>query len=453
MNNALTWVRANVLIVIFGLLALLAVIGLPLVASSRNAYVTEEMNRRIQILRELENLERTQVSLSVGGLGSTEVVQIDQRAVVNATLLSRLRTVSEAQASDAREIYVAAEQFNRSNHSILMPDLFPEPRIGRELWGRRFHRIMEQAYESLLQDVRAGMPPSAELLVADLERRRRQFLTATLQKDDGDDLTAEESERLAEVLSQARIALLARAAEDVAFYCPADLMPLPPFDQARQYTQEELFQWQWEYWVISDVLHALADANRAGAGGSVLRGPVKRVVSMQPFVRLEAPASGGGGAPGVGGTGFGGDPSGGGFGGGTEEVPAGPSGTPPNPDTPVQVDYRSRFTGRSTNSLYDIVDVRLELVVDTARIPQVIDAFSQRNFMTVVDFRMRSDDPLEAVRNGFVYGSPPVARVEILLETVWLRSWTVAMMPEPVRTALGAALPPAPGAQAEDDVY
>jgi len=450
MKKVLSWVRANLLIVIFGALALLAVIGLPLVAKSRNEYVSAEMAKRVQALRDLESLERTQVTLTVGGLGDQPATTIDQRAVVNAALLSQLRSVSERQSRDAEGIFAAAEQFNRGDHQVLMPELFPEPRIGPALWGLRFHRLMEQAYERLLRDVRAAMPPNEELLVADIERRRRQFMTATLQKDDADDLTSEELARLTEALAQTRVALLARAAEDIAFYFPPNLVPLPAFEQARTYTLDELFRWQWEYWLVSDVMNALASANRAG--GNVIRGPVKRVVAIQPMVSFSGSAAAGSPAGGGGGPGFGFGDAGGGDG-PTGAGAAGATGAAPNPDTPIQPDYRSRFTGRSSNNLYDVFDVRLELVVDTALIPQVLNAFAQQNFMTVVDFRMRPDDPVDAIRRGFVYGSAPVSRLEILLETVWFRTWTASLMPEPVRNALGVGVPGAVDAAPEEEQF
>ena len=38
---------------------------------------------------------------------------------------------------------------------------------------------------------------------------------------------------------------------------------------------------------------------------------------------------------------------------------------------------------------------------------------------------------------GYFYGSEPVTEVTLLVETIWLRSWTTPFMPDEVKTSLG----------------
>jgi len=79
----------------------------------------------------------------------------------------------------------------------------------------------------------------------------------------------------------------------------------------------------------------------------------------------------------------------------------------------------------------------LDLIVDVERLPEVLDAIAGYNFMTVTSVHLTEVDPFELARQGFVYGSAPVARVRIHIETIWLREWTRRFMPKAIKQALG----------------
>lgn len=434
-TKAIQWVRTNLVLVIIGAVTLVALVGLPLLSRSLNRSITGLMQSKLADQRSLEGLERTQVSLTLGGLAGDPPTQIDERAVVNAALIDRLRTVSDRQRADADEIFRVAVDHNRRSHGLLYPGLFADGARDIIPMKLQFHRALVQAYDELMTRVRAGDAPSPEMLREDLERRRRQFLTVTLQKAEDAALSPEEQVRLSAHLAEARVALMARAAEDISFYASRDILAIPRWDQTRDYSRDELFQWQWDLWLATDILEALAEAN--ARGGTVLRGPVKRIVSMRTL-GPRVPARGGaaaGGAGGLGGMGMGGGAPETGEDGTASE----PGGTPPDPDSPVPTDYTAACTGRISNSLYDVIDVELELIVDAAMIPHVTNAFPAQNFMTVVGLALRPVDPVADLRAGFVYGTSPVVQVRIRLETIWLRPWTVELMPTETRTRLRTA--------------
>jgi hypothetical protein len=101
------------------------------------------------------------------------------------------------------------------------------------------------------------------------------------------------------------------------------------------------------------------------------------------------------------------------------------------------VDKSLSITGRTSNDVYDVRLVDCELVVATRGIPKVIDAIAQQNFMTVLDVKIRPANAFSAANGGFIYGIEPVSRVNIRLESVWLREWTADAMPSDLRDALG----------------
>jgi hypothetical protein len=120
-----------------------------------------------------------------------------------------------------------------------------------------------------------------------------------------------------------------------------------------------------------------------------------------------------------------------------EDGIAASSGTGANPKAPVAFDYSASITGRKSNPLYDVVYVNVDMVVETARLPQVLDELSRYNFFTVVAINVVPADSFEAARSGFVYGPEPVSNVFMTLETIWLRDWTTQFMPDDLKSSLG----------------
>jgi hypothetical protein len=234
----------------------------------------------------------------------------------------------------------------------------------------------------------------------------------------------------------------------VSFYADPQLFKLPPWNNATMAAlpMAELFEWQWTYWIHEDVLEALALANTGSA--SVIDAPVKHLLAAavrpESFVAAATSAGTGAAAPGAGGSAGGSgsrpgkrNPGGDDEGGSPRGATAG--GAPVDPRREAPLDFTLTFTGRKTNPLYDVRYVSLSLVVDPVRLPVVIDALARRNFITVVGLELSEADPFDALPRGFYYGSGALARVEMTLETVWLRSWTKDFMPAEVRAALGIA--------------
>jgi hypothetical protein len=109
-------------------------------------------------------------------------------------------------------------------------------------------------------------------------------------------------------------------------------------------------------------------------------------------------------------------------------------------------DYSASFTGLVSSATYDVIPVDVGLVVATAALPDVLDALSRFNFITITNLRVEPVDAFAATERGFYFGSEPVCSVTLRLETVWLRAWTKQHMPTATRQALGIAAdaPPPP---------
>ena len=108
-----------------------------------------------------------------------------------------------------------------------------------------------------------------------------------------------------------------------------------------------------------------------------------------------------------------------------------------NPGREVPLDFSYSFTGRTSNPLFDVRPVELELIVDSEKMPEVFDALARYNFITILNVRVATVNLFDAIRSGYFYGSKPVSRIWLDLETVWFRAWTTEFMPPDLKAALG----------------
>ena len=457
MNAVMEWVKANVFIVVFGVIMVAAVVTLPLLSSKMNKQVKETVNQRVQLLTQLSQLQKGEIVPGRTGLPNEQTLQ-------------KYEQIARVLGEDAAAVQSAAIEHNRKGREPIKPALsgqrmaiFPEaPPAHLDIVPKNFHEALLDAYGSLLNSIRAGMPPALETLRQELENTRTQFVTQDLRKSTEETLTDEEQSQLTEKLTTMRTSLYVEAAKQVGMYVSMDSLGVPAWNQSDQPSLGELFSWQWQYWVVEDVLNALHQAN--GAETSVLQAPVKHVLVVQPL-DVPVPGASQGNVPptgAAGGEGFTGAGAGAGefeLGGAAPQpqapAAAGAAGVEANPKAPVQPNYAVSLSGRYTNPLYDVINVRLQVVVETRRIPEVLDALAKRNFMTVTSLNLKAVDPYQAAGSGFFYGSQPVSELDLNVETVWLRAWTRDFMPVdikrtlsiPVKTTQPGAAPATPEAE------
>lgn len=452
-NQILAWVKANLLIVIFSAIILAAFVALPLIASSMNGKVRSTLQQRKQKYEELRGVENRTVQLGLAG-GREVSVQglITQRHVDEA------KTFVDAVVSDAEQTFDWALAHNRKQRQPLISGVFPEMQIHQvAVKTEELHRAVMNAYRRLLTDIRAGSPPQLGDLRDDLFRRERMWRIERGLGEAGRELTSEQQKELRETLGLTRIAKYSEIADTIRLYAALETLNPPEWALGqRQPSPMELFYWQWDFWVIEDVLLALNEANQSST--TVQDSAVKRIVSMAITEQRprssgggsgpELPFGGGGGGPGL----VGGGGGGGGVGGGGASPPPSGGGETPasggdrvDPVREVPRDYNASMSGRRTNHLYDVRPVQLSIIVDTGSIPAVLDAIGRRNFMTITDLEVTPADAHRALDRGYVYGVGSVSRLDLTIETVWLRPWTAPLMPEELKSALKIA-PDAPAA-------
>jgi len=189
------------------------------------------------------------------------------------------------------------------------------------------------------------------------------------------------------------------------------------------------------------VITAIAELNE---GQSVLTAPVKRVVSLivsgmrsmvDVFEEDKDEGDRGGSTGGSGGGG--GDGGRGGIGGGGRGGIGGSGGRGGSGGGSRGSQSSNSFTGRTSGTMYDIINIQLSCIVDTERIPIILDGISGHNFFTVVDLDLHPADKFEAFAEGYDYGPASVSELTVELESIWLRSWTTEFMPDGIKSTLG----------------
>ncbi len=433
MTKVLNWIKANVFIVVFGAVMVAALVAGPLVSSRLNDSVLAEASSRAGKSTNLTSLEKTQLQLPVPG-GAT----IEHTSVINPALIEEYRKAVERLSSDSKLIREMAVNFNSKNRSVLLDSLFPKPPADqRETIPFEFVKRVHDAYAALLRDVGAGMPPTESELAEDLGRREAQYISTIVKKQNRSQLDAEELKGLTEELVKTRRARCDEVAQHLGVYLLPNALDLPEIPQGRLPTMSEMYNWQWTFWIVDDILHAIEDSR--GTSDSVLDAPVKRVVSIHVLDHVSpgVPSSNSrGDAPGSGGSGFS-------LGGAPppqpqEQEQAAVGGSKVDPTVEAPLDYSVSFTGRKSNSLYDVRNVELVVIVAADGLSSLIDALAKRNFITTIDLSVAPIDAYAAASNGYVYREP-VIQATLRLETIWLREWTSRRMPEDLKRQLGIA--------------
>ena len=429
MNPVIKWIKLNIFIVIFSAIIVAAPVGMWFVGGSMNESVRKEVSRRADRMKELERIQKTSVSIINPVKGNPPIIDT---IVVNPAFISQYQEWAKIVGEDAETVHALALDFNHKDRGVLLPELFPAPpEDERETLPFEMHKRYIAGIENLLDRIEAGNPPSSEEVGEDLESEREQLENRNVADEDGE----EKQKWLKEKLSETRLSIYADGASSVGVYASLDsftyldrnkpgAVPLP----------SKLYDWQWQYWIYEDILLAMKNANKDSV--SVLDAPVKRIISV---VLLDDPLAGASVAAGGSGTGRGG------FGnrgrGSSKKTKTDVSTVPAaNPRVEVKLNYNESFTGRYSNPLYDVRLVSLNLVVETAHIPAVMDALAQRNFITVLKSDIKPVDPFDALHGGYFYGAEPVSSIELELETIWFRQWMSPFMPDDVKQALGIPL-------------
>ena len=439
MKGILGWIKSHLIMVVS---TVVIVVSIPLgwmFSSKWNADIRAKQEQRVsQAYNKVKNAKVTYVIPSLlPGEQAVSETRAPNRYVTE--FYAEQRKEREAQAAEVVTTVIA---FNKNGHTLLAPELLPVPSNRQQATRLKYEFLDRMAgdpvtgattiYRDLLRSIGAGEAPDPVKLATTIQDLQTREMERMIAESGAGSISPEEQEQLRKLLADRRLAEAQRRARDVSVFMTMAAFDsqafgptsaqIPPVDQrARPATVApslaEAFSWNFDYWVVSDLLRAIDKANTDAGGtrANVENALVKRVerigVEALPLTTEEAAQEFDSFGQAI----------------DTETFEASSEGTDPS----VSV------TGRKSNAEYDVIKARMTLVVDAERLPRLFKAFSETNLITVLDMDVREVDLWADLRQGYYYGKAPVVRVDLELETVWHRDWTVPMMPQSVKSALG----------------
>jgi hypothetical protein len=324
-----------------------------------------------------------------------------------------------------------------NRHEQLLRGVLPQP-MGNAPFDFRAAYIKRLAgLEGTLasETLKAVMPPTNEQIIAEEKRKWTQEFANRLIPDATGQGKALNQDQVEADFQTARALLPGQMRESAAkagkIYMAPGVLGMDPIvaNKIGPQPPTPIIWWsQMALWVQEDVANAIAHANRDAT--NVTNSRVKRLLALNVPISssmifgktMTVPGSG--------------------MGGPEAAAPIAPS----NPNEPVVLDYKGTPTGRTSNALYDVVQYQVEMVVAAKELPAVLTSFSDNRLVTVLNVEsMIAEDSTVAAREGFMYGADPVVRVVFRCESLFLREWTVPMMPDVIKKMMGIAPPPAPG--------
>ncbi|MCC5823694.1 MAG: hypothetical protein LAT64_10825 [Phycisphaerales bacterium] len=458
MSGVLGWVKKNLIIVIAVVLILVFLPVGWVFSSGWNQRVKNAATQAYNSTRgELDRAGSVTYSLPAVLEGEQP---ISESRAPNRRVTEFFQQQKDMRVAQVEDVVRRGTAFNRGDHAELVPGLLPRAannsalrllglEMAEQIAGTRDSAgnvIRPSVYDQLLRRLNAGGPPDpAELggVLAEFGTRERERFSAG--STDGR-LTDAQNREIGEVMVRRRLQEYAGRARSLNFYASIDALrggqgdtgwsriPSVPPSQS-EITEARAFVWLWDYWVITDVLEAVALANTDPISGSmtVPDAPIKRVERLR-IAAVDLPAAGGADA--------GAQDDFGSFGGRDAYAGGDPYGSPTGaaPTGPVS------HTGRTGDDAYDIRRVELTVIASSRDLPRLFEALGRVNYMTVTGVQVDPVDVWAHLESGYFYGDDHVVRATIDIETVWLRSWTLPLMPDRVRQALGAPVDAPAGA-------
>lgn len=432
---AIGWIKGHLFIFVMSLLIVLFLGCGWYFSGGLNTQLVSDIDDHKKNFQKLDKASKTSVTLPMTSGDFTA------SGTLNQALLGSLDELSKTMAGDVQSAKDLVLKHNGEGSKKLLVDesQFPNPpQSKREDLPNKVHAALITAYDEMLEAANAGTPPALDSVEAMLLREQSRFVQADLRKTSRDELTEQELSELTSKLTQARLQMYNEVAGKITFYASPRTFKLveSPFVTKQDHSLAEMYTWHWDWWVAEDLVSAIAAANSNPVSGKALTvadAPVKRLISVQSLdAPFESSASRTGNSAGrqAGGSGRGGG-----------STPAATVGPLPEPmvgmDGSLDVDFAVSLTGRTSNKVFDVRNVRVVLIVETAKLPRLVNALGNENFMTITNVSVQPANAFAAAERGYIYGANPVSRVTLDLETLWFRQWTAAWMPQDVRDALG----------------
>jgi hypothetical protein len=329
----------------------------------------------------------------------------------------------KAMHAESVAMYDYAWKLNQKGHGLVVPGTLPEPTSTSAAFN--FRKNLKDALDNLRNnELAAGIPPTAEQLKIRQEAVAEEITKRDLVIVDGmptnqdlvDGRIKEAQDKLPDLMKKEM------AEKNKMYIDPATVLTVPStLPENTSPTAAAIWSAQVTYWIDSDVASAIAELNANST--SVLNSPIKNLVMLS----VPDGAIGGSIGPGSAGRGAVADP----------DAPTLATGGRPDATIALPDPGNASPTKRASNNLYDVVEFKLQLDMQSDKIPLFLKTLATNRFITVTRLEMEPVDSQVKQLEGYVYGEQPVVTLKLDCEALFMREWTIPLMPSAVRKALG----------------
>ena len=411
----MAWCKANIIIVICCIVILGALIAGPIVSNGFNEEIKDDVKKQLKKVKDIDRAGRAKFSWPDDPAG--------KQALITKDHVKAYQEVADQIAAQSDALTEVAIKANQGDQAVVMPELFPTPADRQrdlEVLPPELYSRISAGYDQILATLSAGTPIPQDEVLKKLIAKRVDFLDRNLRLKENEQLDESQQEAVREYLSAERLSMYVDHASGIGVYLSRDTLEPPTYLSTDRPSLDEMFQWQWRLWVLERIAGVVKEVN--GSDNAILA-PIHAIdqLDIRGLMETVTPVASERDMLAVKGAG------------GAGKGQAGGQGVPRAGTTDATVS----ITGRITNEMHDVVMVDLDLVVSLDRVDAVLDAFDRPGVMTVVDLAMQQLDVVSRLKEGYYFGDAAVVRLVLTVETLWLRDWTAAFMPNEVRVKLG----------------
>ncbi len=409
-------VKKNLLSIICGVIALLAIAAIPLFIRSQQKSLEAKLNDRVATFQKLHDLQAKP--------RRQPVVTVDPNATVPdlpgfpgpKVIESGKAAIAKVQAQSVQLEKLATDM---NKHELLVPGSLPTP-SDPFAFQRKYEEELDQNIPKLLVSI---TPPTQQEIEAQKVELRKK-IEAGAQRDEKGKILFEDAVQsdIAKQLGELPDNMRKNAASQYKMYMNRNtaLDHSPSMASGNsgmsQVPPEEIWLAQLGLWIQQDVAKAIAEAN--GSSASVATSPVKELVEIEiPHGREVYATPGSSGAP---------SPTG-----------ATASAVATNgPTDALPKDFAVSPTGRVCNGVFDVVHFTVCMNVDATQVNKVIQQLQHGRLLTVYWSDITVVNSVEKQQEGYFYGPVPVVTLTLKCEELFMRNWTRPLMPQSIKQHL-----------------
>jgi hypothetical protein len=400
--------KKNLFSIIFGILAVLAVVSKFYPLAGMYKVLQGELNERVSVDQHVQSLLSAQRHMPILSPDQTNPDVLD--VFPTQEVIDAGKNAVAAVTSQADKLVQAAVQKN--THAILFPNALPTPDDPTKYSFAQKYIAETTNYARWQQILNSCGTPTPDEVTAATNQKQAAIFAQYGVVPGGPDSPAlrQAQESFTEATTTLKQDMEIQRSQQFSVYLEPGALP---YFQSIGTTAGKLpdagqiWDAQLGVWIVDDVTSAIARINKEYSDPDSPGGPPDDVIVHAPIKQLQSLqniAQSNSGKP--------------------DDLQAG-VGSP----TPVAPNISS--TGRVTNALYDVYQFDLRLVVDADKIPQILRDFQLDQFITVLNVQiLEVVDPAVAAQSGYRYGDKPLVTLEITGEDLLMKNWTADLLPD-----------------------